>query len=179
MRYIAIVAGEEYSVEIEESGRVTVDGGRYSARLESVDRDSLFTLLVGAVPYDVHVERQTDERHPDGEYTVTVEGNRYDVIVEDERSWRADAWRAETGAEVGEAVVRSPMPGVVVAVPVEEGQSVEAGDRVAILEAMKMENDIRAPCSGIVTSVRVAPGQTVNLDDIIASVGAAPDDAGD
>lgn len=179
MRYIAIVGREEYCVEIEDSGRVVVDDRRYGARLESVDGDSAFSLFVGAVSHDIHVEQHRDERHPLGKYIVTVEGNRYDVILDQERSWRLGASRAESGAEAGPAVVRSPIPGVVVGVSVEEGQPVEAGDRVAMLEAMKMENDILAPRSGVITSVRVAPGQTVNMDDVILCIGTAPSQAED
>jgi biotin carboxyl carrier protein len=68
------------------------------------------------------------------------------------------------------------MPGIVVDVLVEEGQAVQTGDRLAILEAMKMENEIQAPCTGVVESVHVVPGQTVNLKDVIVSIGAPPDD---
>jgi biotin carboxyl carrier protein len=54
---------------------------------------------------------------------------------------------------------------------VQEGQRVQAGDRLAILEAMKMENEIRAPCAGVVERVHVVSGQTVNLRDVIVSIG--------
>jgi pyruvate carboxylase subunit B len=69
------------------------------------------------------------------------------------------------------------MPGVVVDVLVEPGQVVRAGDGVAILEAMKMENEIRAPRDGVVHSVHVASGQAVSLDDVIAQIGA-PEERG-
>jgi acetyl-CoA/propionyl-CoA carboxylase biotin carboxyl carrier protein len=69
------------------------------------------------------------------------------------------------------------MPGTVVAVPVASGAQVEAGDTVAVVEAMKMEHRLVAPIAGSVT-VKVAPGDLVKLDQLVAVVDAPePDDA--
>ena len=60
-----------------------------------------------------------------------------------------------------------PMPGLVVSLDVEEGQSVQAGDTLAIIEAMKMENVLRAERDGIVKKVNAGPGQSLAVDEII------------
>ena len=57
--------------------------------------------------------------------------------------------------------VNSPLPGVIVEVCVKEGQAVKAGQKVAVLEAMKMENEIAAPADGTVTAIHVAKGDSV------------------
>ena len=54
------------------------------------------------------------------------------------------------------------MPGRVVAIDVEEGDAVERGQRILVIEAMKMENDVKAPRDGRVRSIRVAPGDAVD-----------------
>jgi biotin carboxyl carrier protein len=166
MKYVATIGGQEYTVSIERSGEVAVCGTPRTVHLENIDGDSLFSLLIGTTSYEVFVERHKDKYH------VTVEGNRYEVLVEDERlrrlGRRGGAGREETGA----ATVTSPMPGVVVTVPVQAGQTIKAGDSVAVLEAMKMENEIQAPRDGVVESVHVTPGQRVDLDDVIARIGA-------
>ena len=63
-------------------------------------------------------------------------------------------------AGAGKAVT-SPLPGVIIEVSVKEGQAVKAGDKVAVLEAMKMENDIQATEDGTVTAIHVAKGDSV------------------
>ena len=57
--------------------------------------------------------------------------------------------------------VPSPLPGVILEISVKEGQAVKAGDKVAVIEAMKMENEISAECDGTVTAIHVAKGDSV------------------
>lgn len=166
MKYVATVGGQEYVVSIEGSDEVVVCGTPRTVHLEKIDGDSLFSLLIDTTSYEAFVERHKDK------YYVTVEGNRYEVLVEDERLRRLGRRGGAGRGEVGAATVRSPMPGVVVTVPVQAGQTIKAGDSVAVLEAMKMENEIRSPRDGVVESVHVTPGQKVDLNDIIARIGA-------
>jgi acetyl-CoA/propionyl-CoA carboxylase biotin carboxyl carrier protein len=77
----------------------------------------------------------------------------------------------ERGSSVAHPELRSPMPGTVVAVPVETGARVEQGETVVVVEAMKMEHRLVAPVAGTVT-VRVAPGDLVRLDQVLARVDA-------
>ena len=77
----------------------------------------------------------------------------------------------ERGSSVAHPELRSPMPGTVVAVPVETGARVEQGETVVVVEAMKMEHRLVAPVVGTVT-VRVAPGDLVRLDQVLARVDA-------
>ncbi|MCW5853300.1 MAG: acetyl-CoA carboxylase biotin carboxyl carrier protein subunit [Anaerolineae bacterium] len=62
------------------------------------------------------------------------------------------------------------MPGLVVAVRVEPGQTIEQGQGLVILEAMKMENELRAPRAGMVKSIRCRPGQAVNMGETLVSI---------
>jgi len=66
--------------------------------------------------------------------------------------------------------VRSPMPGTVLAVPVEVGQTVRAGDPLAVVEAMKMEHSVPSPIDGAVTRVAVRPGASVPMDAVLVTV---------
>jgi acetyl-CoA/propionyl-CoA carboxylase biotin carboxyl carrier protein len=77
----------------------------------------------------------------------------------------------DRGSEAAHPELRSPMPGTVVAVPVEQGARVEAGDTVAVIEAMKMEHRLVAPVSGIV-HLHVVSGGLVKLDQLVARVDA-------
>jgi propionyl-CoA carboxylase alpha chain len=68
-------------------------------------------------------------------------------------------------------LVISPMPGLVVTLDVEAGQSVRSGEQVAIIEAMKMQNIIRAERDGVVKAVLVAAGASVAADEVLIEFG--------
>jgi biotin carboxyl carrier protein len=163
MRYVATVDGQEYRITLDAEGTVTLDGEPIQVDLQSVDGGFHYSLLVGAASHEVFVERCEDICF------VTFGGQRFRVEVEDERTRQAGQRRVAVEA-AGETEVESPMPGMVVAVLVEQGQSVQAGEGLLILEAMKMENEIRAPRSGIVEAVPVAPGQRVSQDDVLVRI---------
>jgi len=69
-----------------------------------------------------------------------------------------------------EGDVTTPMPGTVVKIKVQEGEKVEAGDTVLIIEAMKMENEIHTPISGVVKKIYVSEGDSVNPDEVLMEV---------
>jgi biotin carboxyl carrier protein len=179
VRYVAKVSGWECTVELDRSGGVTICDTSHSVDLESIDGragsgNALFCLFVDGEPHEIFAECHGNR------YYITVDGTRYDVQVEEEQlHWLREGQGKglHPGRKAGEATVVSPMPGIVLEVLVEEGQAVRAGDRLAILEAMKMENEIQAPCSGVVESVHVVSGQTVNLRDVIVRIVAPPDAA--
>lgn len=74
------------------------------------------------------------------------------------------------GGAAGAVKISAPMPGTIMKVNVEPGQSVKKGTVLAILEAMKMENEIMAPQDGTVASVNVTKGQQVNSGDLMVSL---------
>ncbi|MCL7452130.1 MAG: biotin/lipoyl-binding protein [Anaerolineae bacterium] len=163
MRYVACVDGTEYRIRLAEDGGVTLDGVPIKVDLESIDGGFHYSLIVGAESHEVFVERC--ERV----CTVTIGGQRYQVEVQDERV-RAVGEPRTTLQAAGEEVVSSPMPGLVVAVLVEEGQRVQSGEGLLILEAMKMENEIRALSTGVVRAVEVIAGQRVGQDDVLVRI---------
>jgi acetyl-CoA/propionyl-CoA carboxylase biotin carboxyl carrier protein len=83
---------------------------------------------------------------------------------------RRERGRAAGRGGAGKDAVVSPMQGTVLAVEVEEGQEVEAGQVLCIVEAMKMENEVRAHRSGRVTELSVRPGQPVTTGQVICVV---------
>jgi acetyl-CoA/propionyl-CoA carboxylase biotin carboxyl carrier protein len=109
--------------------------------------------------------------------TVEVDGRRFEVrISEPEPGWRALARRrrervrdGSTGAAGSEAVV-SPMQGTVLAVPVADGDEVESGQVICVVEAMKMENEVHAHRDGTVRSLSVGPGAGVTTGQVICTI---------
>jgi acetyl-CoA/propionyl-CoA carboxylase, biotin carboxylase, biotin carboxyl carrier protein len=108
--------------------------------------------------------------------TVEVDGRRFEVrLPEPEPEWRALAQRRRerarhrSGAGGSEAVV-SPMQGTVLAVSVSDGDAVERGQVICVVEAMKMENEVHAHRAGAVRSLSVEPGRPVATGQVICTI---------
>lgn len=78
---------------------------------------------------------------------------------------------AKPAGPVAGTKLSSPMPGNILDVVVKVGDAVKKGQKLIVLEAMKMENDINAPCDGTVASIDVRKGDTVNTGDTLAVIG--------
>ena len=124
--------------------------------------------------------RDSSRTADDGEPTVRrdlgveVDGRRFSVSMWVPNQAAAVARRRSSrsgdGGGSGDGNVTVPMQGTIVKVLVEVGDTVEAGDTVCVLEAMKMENNITAETAGSVAEVRVAPGDSVGSGDIVAVI---------
>jgi acetyl-CoA/propionyl-CoA carboxylase, biotin carboxylase, biotin carboxyl carrier protein len=120
----------------------------------------------------VHVHAATNGRTVDVTRTVEVDGRRFDVrLLEPEQPWRELARRrherVRAGGAGGTDAIVSPMQGTVLSVAVSEGDVVEAGQVICIVEAMKMENEVRAPHAGTVGELSVTAGEPVATGQVI------------
>src|SRR5581483_11677857 len=88
-------------------------------------------------------------------------GVPYSVTVQDERAARLASLAAAASHPHTAVTLAAPMPGLVVRVNVAAGASVQKGEPLVVLQAMKMENELGAPRAGVVTRVAAQPGQTV------------------
>ncbi|HEU0026259.1 MAG TPA: biotin/lipoyl-containing protein [Ktedonobacterales bacterium] len=192
MRYIVTIGERAITVETPDPDgapeRVSVDGAETAvdwralgAALGAGDgetRAGHFSLLAGQASYDVYVRDLGDAQDEEGAraFEVTVGARTFTIRLRDERTQALE--RLTGGARhAGDAVIRAPMPGLVSNVLAAEGQAVERGQAVVVLEAMKMENELATPRPGVVKSVHVTKGQTVNQGDTLVIVGDAPGDA--
>ena len=103
----------------------------------------------------------------------TVDGTWCMAEVRDEQDLLLDEMGFKTLAEIGEGELNAPMPGKILEVMVEEGDEVELGQPVAILEAMKMENELTAPIAGTVTTLAVKGGDSVEKSALILEIEAS------
>lgn len=155
MKYFVTVGGHDIPVEVD-GDRVGVSGREAVAHLSPIPGTPIRHLLLDAVSVPIVVERDST-----GMWRLTLEGVRYDIRVVDERTRHIAGLTGAAGTRAGPAVLKAPMPGLVVRVLVTPGQTVEAGKGLVVLEAMKMENELRATTSGVVQRVVVSAGQPV------------------
>ena len=166
MAFIAKLGDQSYTVEIEEIGkslyRVSVDGNEFLVDGKKTGRTN-YSLIVDNRSFEIEVDNTDDE------YRVLVDGRNYRIDLVDERKARVGGTRS--GLELqGRQSVSVPMPGKIIAVLAAEGDAVEKGQGLVIVEAMKMENEVRSPVTGVVREIKVKPGDTVEGGAVLVIV---------
>ena len=168
-RYVAVVDGEEVAVELNvgEGGhaRYSIDGVEGEVEYTVAHGGEAVLLRDGASPMAARIVR-------DGDAVEAIEREhslRFSLYPEA----RFLVGRMQGLLGAGQGVVETGMPGRVVRVLVSEGDEVETGDGLVILEAMKMENEVRAPRSGRVVRVAVVEGQNVEAGALLVEIGDA------
>jgi biotin carboxyl carrier protein len=164
MKYITTVEDKEFVVEIVDEKHITVDGKVYEIDFESVSGQPVYSLIVDGRSHESYVYQGEDN------WQVLLRGRLYPAIVEDEREKRLRAAAGGGVIETGEFHLRAPMPGLVVAIPVEEGQEIKKGQVILILESMKMQNELKAPRDGTMGRIRVKTGESVEQKQTLLSV---------
>jgi biotin carboxyl carrier protein len=170
-RYIVHLGDRQQSVSITEAGngyRVEIDGEAVEVDSLSVPGSPTRSLLIDGRSFEAATMPSRDG------LDVYISGDVFHVRVTDELWARAES--AAHGAVSGEEVA-SPMPGSVVRISVEMGQVVEAGQTVAVVEAMKMQNDLAAVRGGKVEQIHVKAGDIVEQGTVLVVLGAAAAEA--
>jgi len=163
MLYDITIDGKNYRLDLNRAD------GRWSCRLDGVDfevdailtRPDVLSLRIGNLAYEVKSERVANDLH------LWVGSTGFAIEVRDPRSLRG---RTHTGDDHGPRKITAPMPGKVVRLLVRAGDDVELGHGVAVVEAMKMQNEIKSPKKGTIQKILVGEGAAVNAGDILAIV---------
>jgi biotin carboxyl carrier protein len=164
MKYVTTIEGREYLIDILDEHQVSVDGVVHQIDFLSVGDQQVYSLVVNGKSVDANVYLNDDI------WQVLFQGNLYSATVEDEREKRLRAALGGRVAEHEDFHLKAPMPGMVISIPVDEGQTIHKGDVLAVLESMKMQNELRSPRDGKVIRVRIKPGERVEQKETILSV---------
>jgi biotin carboxyl carrier protein len=185
MAYISSVGEKIYTIDTGQKSalrEIRIDGIKFDIdwqHIASLAADTLsagnvggrYSLLIAGQSYEVLARRVNKPDVMGYRYEILVAGQRFEIAVEDERE-KTLKGSIHNANESGEAMIRAPMPGLVLGMPIDTGANVERGQTVVILEAMKMENDLASPITGTVKETRVSKGQTVNQGDVLVVVSA-------
>ncbi|HLX64341.1 MAG TPA: biotin/lipoyl-containing protein [Planctomycetota bacterium] len=140
------------------------DGSTLPLKILRREENGFTTLLFGERVIHGFIERHN------GELTLTIEGRAQKFSLQPAALDSMRQGMLKASAQNGSIELRSPIPGLIKAVRVELNAGVTAGQTLAILEAMKMENEIRAPHSGIVEKISVAAGQNVAAGAVMFAI---------
>lgn len=166
MAFIAKLGDQNYTVEIEEIGkslyRVSVDGNEILVDGKKTGRSN-YSLIINHRSFEVDVDIAETE------YRVLVDGRSYHIDLVDERRMRVGGFQSGIQLQ-GRQNISVPMAGKVIAVLVNEGDKIEKGQGLVIVEAMKMENEVRSPIQAEVKEVKVKAGQAVVSGELLLVV---------
>ena len=163
MKYITTIDDKVFEIEVVDERHIRIGDRLVEVDFESVSGQPVFSMILDGKSYEAFVYQGEED------WEVLIRGRQYQVNVEDEREKRL---KTAGGSDVsgGEFHLKAPMPGLVVAVLMEEGQEVKKGQVMLILESMKMQNELKAPRDGIMGRIRVKAGESVEQKQTLLSV---------
>jgi len=162
--WVVVMNGEHHAVSVipmEGGHDVLYDGKTYAVRSDWEFGQPLFDGTINGEEVHVQVQRQGQI------YTLSRGGSQSDVRILNPRAAKLFKLMPVKAPPDTSRHVVAPMPGLLVSVAVAEGEEVKAGDELAVLEAMKMENALRAERNGVVAKINFKAGESVEVDEII------------
>ncbi len=166
MSYLASSGGREHRLDVRQVGEgvaVRLDDREFLVDLLRVNT-GLYSLIIDGRSYEI------DVLETEGAHVVLVNGQPFQVEIQDEQERRLRAAVGKGETRLGKRVVTAPMPGKVVKLLVKPGDAVSPGDGVIVVEAMKMENELKAPAAGTVREIRVEEGKAVGGGDVLVVI---------
>ena len=174
MIYHVTIGGRTFEVELGDEG-ITVDGASHDVDLVRIEGQPVRSLLLDGASHRVSAHRVAKET-----WDLHMRGRRIRADVVDERARAIREITAAAGGGVsGPRPIVAPMPGMVVRIDVEVGDTVTAGQGVVIVEAMKMENELKPEADGIVSRILVSEGEAVEKDQLLVDLQPRPQDGED
>jgi acetyl/propionyl-CoA carboxylase alpha subunit len=164
MKYVVQIEGTSYQVEISEQDgevQVNLDGKPVQADWVQIKDKNFVSFLFNHRSFDLEFSKNEEK------VSVFLNGKRYDCVLEDERTQRLKRLGVLKVETKKEKELKSPMPGLVTAIEVKQGDLVVAGQGVVIVEAMKMENELKAKFDGKVKAIKVKEHQVVDKDEVL------------
>lgn len=158
--YSAHVSDRIFEISISENG-FRVNGSLVTCDISPI-ADGYFHILMNSRSYRAEIVSADGKT-----YLIKVNGRHYPVVLKDKFDLLLEKMGMNNNAGTRVNLVRAPMPGLIIALKVKDGDAVKAGDTLLILEAMKMENIIKAPGDGTVKTVKVNLGQGVEKNQVL------------
>ncbi len=157
--YFAHIDNQDFKVEIEP-GRIICNGEAIIADL--IKYSNTFLLKMDSKISNVYIRKTADLS-----YEIWIKHYVIPVILETELSKKLYKFTAQKNSNSLNTHIKAPMPGLIKEIEVKEGEYVEPGTGLIILEAMKMENEIHAPISGVIKKISIEKHNTVEKNQLL------------
>ncbi len=162
--FVVTLGDKKRSVVMSENSEVTLGGRKYHYEVVELGKNN-FVLRVDNRVYEISARRKDADQ-----YSLFINGKAMDVFVRTGLQERASSLIEQSSEFKHKMEVKAPMPGMILKVKKNVGESVKKGDSIIILEAMKMENDIKSPFSGSIKEVKVTENTPVDKGTILFTV---------
>ncbi len=161
MDYEFLIDGDLHEISLEKKeGQFYISLGEESKRADiRWISDNVVSLLLGGRSYCIYLASDKKQYH------ISIAGHNF--LVEDLSDEAENFAGDEQGSEEDALFIKAPMPGKVIKIDVKEKQTVRKNQTLAVVEAMKMENEIKSSIEGQVKKINAAPGDLVNPDMVL------------
>lgn len=163
MYKITINDGRTLTAETGNDDSITLDGEIVSPDIIEI-RNGIFHVILKNRSFNAEVIKHDLEEKI---FHIRINNNTYKLAVQDQYDELLKALGMDSINSGKTADLKAPMPGLVVEVAVHEGQEVKKGDRLVVLEAMKMENILKASGDAVVKKVNAVKGRTVEKNEVL------------
>ncbi len=154
-----------YEIKLDLDAKLSLDGEEVSLDMVAESENS-FHVIYENIGYDIYI---VDKNETTKTYIISVNGNEYTLQAKSKFDELLDQLGMSNLVEAKADNLKAPMPGLVIDILVEPGNTVLKGDSVLVLEAMKMENNIKSPAEGIIKSIDIKKGQAVEKNQVLIS----------
>ena len=156
---------QELEIELGSNNEGKINGTPFKIDPQPQGAKS-FHVLSKSKGYNIEV---LEANYSEKSITLLVNGNKYPLTVKDEFDLLLDKLGMSSMNDQKINEIKAPMPGLVLGVKVNVGDSVEKGDSILVLEAMKMENVLKSPAEGVVKSIHINKGDAVEKNQLLIS----------
>ena len=162
------IGNNEYNIKYSKSnyGNVSVNDKIFSIELLKRYGDNVFSFAINQKLYQVELEFDNN-----GNLNIAIDGFHFEVEVTSQTKQLLEKFiLAGSHSARGASIIKAPMPGMIIKSFVKIGDTVMKGDKLLVVEAMKMENILKAPISGVIADLRAKEGTPVNKDEILLEI---------
>jgi len=163
--YTVSVNNNKHNLKILNNNKVELNGDNFDVELSQLSKYS-YLLKVNNRVYQV-----TSDKYNHENYSFNIAGYSYNITVRTNLEEKANEYLKNKAKESNSEIIKSPMPGLIVKILKKVGESVQMGEPIFLLEAMKMENEIRASASGIVKSISAKENCSVEKGEALLEIG--------
>lgn len=147
----------------QEKGQIIIDEQPFPIDIQPIS-PTKFHLLKGSKSYTAELVKFDIQSKT---LTLKIEGEKFEISIQDRFDLLMEKMGINQSIGIKAENIKAPMPGLILDIKVSEGQEVDLGEPLMILEAMKMENILKSPTKGTIKSIKVKKGQSVEKNQVL------------